>query len=141
MNYLDIADRIWPLTRRAMGVHTLVYRLTGGLIGRTFPGGPEMLLLDHVGAKTGKKRTSPLLGLGLFGAGESLLVASTLGNSPWPVFAQGVARQTGTSVGVATIVTSVGVLCLWVPLRQRPGLGTILNALLIGLAIDATLAV
>ena len=73
-----------------------------------------------------------LLGLGLFGVGESLLVASKLGNSPWTVFAQGVARQTGMSVGV---------LCLWVPLRQRPGLGTILNALLIGLAIDATLAV
>ena len=82
-----------------------------------------------------------LLGLGLFGVGESLLVASKLGNSPWTVFAQGVARQTGMSVGAATIVTSVGVLCLWVPLRQRPGLGTILNALLIGLAIDATLAV
>ena len=79
MNYLDIADRIWPLTRRAMGVHTLVYRLTGGLIGRTFPGGPEMLLLDHVGAKTGKKRTSPLL---FIRDGEIPVIVASKGGYP-----------------------------------------------------------
>src|SRR5919202_121729 len=80
-----------------------------------------------------------LAGLWTFGTGEALLVASELGNSPWTVFAQGLARQTGLGVGGATIVVSAGVLAAWVPLRQRPGLGTILNAILIGVAIDATL--
>jgi uncharacterized membrane protein YczE len=81
-----------------------------------------------------------MCGLTVFGAGEASLVASKLGNSPWTVFAQGLGEQTGMAVGTATIVTSVGVLLLWIPLRQRPGLGTILNALWIGVVIDATLA-
>ena len=80
-----------------------------------------------------------LLGLWLFGSGEALLVASRLGNSPWTVLGQGLARNLGISVGVATITISGLVLCGWIPLRQRPGLGTILNALLIGVAIDVTL--
>jgi len=80
-----------------------------------------------------------LAGLAVFGAGEACLVASDLGNSPWSVFAQGLARQSALSVGTATIVISFAVLLLWIPLRQRPGLGTIANAVLIGLAIDATL--
>jgi uncharacterized protein len=81
-----------------------------------------------------------LVGLWVFGVGEGLLVACELGNSPWTVFAQGLGRQTGLSVGAATIVTSAGVLVAWVPLRQRPGLGTILNAILICLAIYTALA-
>ncbi len=81
-----------------------------------------------------------LAGLWVFGAGEALLVAADLGNSPWTVLAQGFARQTGLSIGAATILISVMVLCAWIPLRQAPGLGTILNAILIGVAIDATLA-
>jgi uncharacterized membrane protein YczE len=81
-----------------------------------------------------------LVGLWVFGVGEALLVASDLGNSPWTVLAEGLAEQTGLGVGTATIVISVVVLGAWVPLRQRPGLGTILNALLIGIAIDVTLA-
>jgi deazaflavin-dependent oxidoreductase (nitroreductase family) len=61
MNYLDIADRIWPVTRRVMGVHALLYRRTGGRLGHRIPGlRGRMLLLDHVGAKSGVKRTSPL---------------------------------------------------------------------------------
>lgn len=61
MNYLDIADRIWPVTRRVMGVHTFLYRRTGGRLGHHIPGlRGKMLLLDHVGAKSGIKRTSPL---------------------------------------------------------------------------------
>ena len=81
-----------------------------------------------------------LLGLTVFGVGEALLVASELGNSPWTVLAEGLAKQTGLAVGGATIVVSVAVLLLWFPLRQRPGLGTVMNAIGIGLAIDATLA-
>ena len=80
-----------------------------------------------------------LVGLVIFGIGDALLVASLLGNSPWTVFAQGVAVQTPLSVGAATIVTSFVLLLLWIPLGQRPGLGTILNAIVVGLAIDAAL--
>lgn len=80
-----------------------------------------------------------LLGLWVFGCGEALLVAARLGSSPWTVLGQGVARNAGISVGLATIAISALVLCAWIPLRQRPGLGTILNAVLIGVAIDVTL--
>ena len=82
---------------------------------------------------------SLLAGLGVFGVGEALLVASELGNSPWTVLAEGASVQTGAGVGVLTIVISALVLALWIPLRQAPGLGTVLNALLIGVAIDLTL--
>ncbi|MBK5232711.1 MAG: nitroreductase family deazaflavin-dependent oxidoreductase [Thermoleophilia bacterium] len=58
---LRIADKTWPVLSRVMGGHTRIYRLTGGRIGHSAPGGLTMLLLDHVGAKSGKKRTSPLL--------------------------------------------------------------------------------
>ena len=81
-----------------------------------------------------------LVGLAVFGAGDALLVASNLGNSPWTVFAEGVSVQTPLSVGAATVLTSFALLLLWIPLRQRPGLGTVANAVVVGLAIDATLA-
>jgi deazaflavin-dependent oxidoreductase (nitroreductase family) len=57
---MRIADRVWPVTRNVMKGHTIAYRATGGLIGHRVPGAPPMLLLDHVGAKSGTKRTSPL---------------------------------------------------------------------------------
>ena len=80
-----------------------------------------------------------VLGLFLFGVGEGLLVAADLGVSPWTVLAQGVALHAPMSVGITTVVISVLLLLLWIPLRQRPGLGTVLNALLIGLFLDLTL--
>ena len=98
-----------------------------------------------VSARPSRWRASParlaslLLGLALFGAGEGLVVASTLGNSPWTVFAEGLAHQTPMTVGTATVAISVLVLLLWIPLRQLPGLGTVANAIVIGLVIDATL--
>jgi deazaflavin-dependent oxidoreductase (nitroreductase family) len=58
---MSLVDRSWPVLRRLMGGHTLVYRLSGGLIGHRFPGAPPMLLLDHRGAKSGTKRTTPLV--------------------------------------------------------------------------------
>src|SRR4051794_33423795 len=64
-----------------------------------------------------------LVGLWLFGTGEALLVASTLGNTPWTVLAQGVSRHSSLSIGEATFVISVVVLLLWIPLRERLGLG------------------
>lgn len=81
-----------------------------------------------------------LAGLWLFGTGEGLLVDSGLGNSPWSVLAQGVSVQTSLSVGEATIVISFLVLLGWVGLHQRPGLGTVLNAVLVGVALDVTLS-
>jgi uncharacterized protein len=81
-----------------------------------------------------------LLGLWMFGIGEALVVRSELGNSPWTVFAEGVSVHTPLSIGGATVATGVLVLLCWIPLRERPGLGTILNAIVIGVAIDATLA-
>ena len=79
-------------------------------------------------------------GLWLFGTGEALLVASHLGNTPWTVLAQGVSRHSPLSIGTATFAISVVVLLLWVPLRERPGLGTVLNAVVIAVAIDVMLA-
>ena len=75
-------------------------------------------------------------GLVLFGLGEGLLIVSAAGASPWSVFAQGIHINVGLSVGIITIIISVGVLILWLPLNQKPGIGTILNALIIGIMID-----
>ena len=75
-------------------------------------------------------------GLTLFGLGEGLLIVSAAGASPWSVFAQGIYLNVGFSVGIITIFISVAVLFLWLPLNQKPGIGTILNALIIGLMID-----
>jgi uncharacterized protein len=76
------------------------------------------------------------LGLALFGIGEGALVAAGLGNAPWTVLAQGVARRTPLDIGGATIVVSLVVLLGWIPLRQRPGLGTVGNVVVIGLVLD-----
>ena len=75
-------------------------------------------------------------GLVLFGLGEGLLIVSAAGASPWSVLAQGVYLNVGLSIGVITILISIVVLILWVPLNQKLGIGTILNALIIGLMID-----
>ena len=61
MSYLDLADRTWPVLSRLMNVHGKVYRATRGRIGHRFPGVPPICLIDHVGSKSGTKRTSPLL--------------------------------------------------------------------------------
>ena len=75
-------------------------------------------------------------GLALFGLGEGLLIVSFAGASPWSVLAQGIALNVNLSVGIITILVSVGVLIFWVPLNQKPGIGTILNAIIIGIMID-----
>ena len=71
-----------------------------------------------------------------FGFGEGLLIVSTSGASPWSVLAQGIYLNVGLSVGLITIFISIAVLLLWYPLKQIPGIGTILNALIIGIMID-----
>lgn len=80
------------------------------------------------------------LGLVLFGLGESLLIASGAGVSPWTVLAQGIAFKTSWSIGFTTMVVSFLILLFWVPLSQKPGIGTILNALIIAFMIDFSLA-
>ena len=77
-------------------------------------------------------------GLVLFGLGEGLLVLSHLGATPWTVFAQGVARHAGISLGWATALISVVVLGAWWPLRERPGFGTIANLVVIAAVLDLT---
>ena len=80
-------------------------------------------------------------GLVLFGVGIALMVRADLGLAPWDVLHQGVAEGTGLAIGTVTILTGIVVLLLWLPIRERPGLGTVLNVLVIGLVVDATLAV
>lgn len=79
MSYLDIADRAWPVTRRLMGVHAFAYRATRGTIGHKVPGLPPMLLLEHVGAKSGARRTSPLL---YIRDGDDLVIVASKGGFP-----------------------------------------------------------
>ena len=75
-------------------------------------------------------------GLTLFGLGEGLLIVSASGASPWSVLAQGISLYIDFSIGVITLFVSIGVLLFWIPLNQKPGIGTILNALIIALMID-----
>ena len=76
------------------------------------------------------------LGLSLFGLGEGLLIVSFTGASPWSVLAQGISLNVNLSIGTITLFISIVVLLLWIPLRQKPGMGTILNALIIAIMID-----
>jgi deazaflavin-dependent oxidoreductase (nitroreductase family) len=76
---LDLADRSWPVLRRLMGVHTALYRATNGRIGHRIPGVAPMLLLDHMGAKSGAKRTSPLL---YVPDGDNLVIVASKGGYP-----------------------------------------------------------
>src|SRR3712207_9332553 len=80
-------------------------------------------------------------GLALYGAGIALQVRAGLGLDPWDVFHQGVADRTGLSFGTVLGITSALVMLAWIPLRQRPGLGTVSNVVVIALAVDAMLAV
>lgn len=83
--------------------------------------------------------TQLLVGLVLFGLSLAMLVAADLGLDPWDVFHQGVARQSGIRLGVVVVAASLAVLLLWIPLRERPGLGTVLNAVLVGVVFEATI--
>jgi len=75
-------------------------------------------------------------GLTLFGLGEGLLIVSFTGASPWSVLAQGISLNVNLSIGTITLIISIAVLILWIPLGQKPGIGTIFNALIIALMID-----
>jgi uncharacterized membrane protein YczE len=80
-----------------------------------------------------------VVGLVLCGTGIAAMVAADLGLGPWDVLHQGLSTRTGIPIGTVLILVGVAVMLLWIPLRERPGLGTVLNALLIGLVVDLTL--
>ena len=80
-----------------------------------------------------------IFGLAIFGLGEGLLILSTTGNSPWSVLAEGISNTTSLTIGTATFFISVSVLFLWIFIKQKPGLGTIFNIIIIAGMIDITL--
>ena len=77
-----------------------------------------------------------ITGLWIFGTGDAIIIAAGMGVAPWTVLAQGITEQVGISVGRSTFLISLIILLLWIPLKERPGIGTILNAILIAAAID-----
>ena len=78
-------------------------------------------------------------GLLLFGLGESLIITASTGMSPWTVLAEGLSITTGLTIGALTFLVSLGVLMLWIPLKQQPGIGTILNVIIIAAVIEFSL--
>lgn len=95
-------------------------------------------MLDHV---MPRRLIQLFAGLTLYGVSLALMVRANLGLDPWDVFHQGMARHLGWSLGTVVIVVGALVLLLWLPLRQRPGVGTVGNVLVIGLVVDAALVV
>jgi deazaflavin-dependent oxidoreductase (nitroreductase family) len=96
---------IWRLINEATRLHTLAYRLSGGFVGSRFPGGPPMLLLDHVGAKSGKKRTSPLVYLR---DGDDVVIVASKGGSPrHPAWFHNLRANPDTTVQVGSRRTPV----------------------------------
>mgnify|MGYP003317399988 CR=1 FL=1 len=81
------------------------------------------------------------IGLWIFGTGDAVIVAAGVGNTPWTVLAEGIALMMGRTIGQATFFVSIAVLFLWIPLREKPGIGTILNAILIAAAIEYMLPI
>ena len=79
------------------------------------------------------------LGLSIFGFGSSLLIHSTIGNAPWVVLAEGLANQFNWSIGFATFISSIVVLSMWIPLGEKPGIGTIMNILIIAVVLDLSI--
>jgi uncharacterized membrane protein YczE len=102
----------------------VVFRRAPGLSGRRLP----------------RRLVQLYAGLALYGASMGLIIRSTLGNMPWDVLHQGLAGRIGATIGTVSILVGALVLLAWIPLRQKPGLGTISNVVVIGLAVDATLA-
>ncbi len=98
-------------------------------------------LIPVGGNDLGQRFVRLLVGLFLFGVGIGLMLQSHLGVPPWDVLHQGLAKRFGLTVGIWSIIVSVLVLLLWLPLRERYGLGTLLNAVIIGLVLDLTSAV
>jgi uncharacterized membrane protein YczE len=97
--------------------------------------------LVPVGARLPRRITQLFAGLVLYGVSMAFMVESDLGLNPWDVFHQGVSKATGISFGWVVLLTGIPVLLLWIPLRQRPGFGTVANLVVVGFAVDGALAV
>ena len=100
MDAMRAVDRSWPVLRRLMGLHTVAYRATRGLVGHRVPGGPPMCLLDHVGAKSGTKLTSPLVYV--CDGDDIVLVASKGGNPKNPAWFHNLKANPETTVQVGS---------------------------------------
>jgi uncharacterized membrane protein YczE len=111
----------WTMTRTSLAPMTSLQQLRAG--------------------RTVRRLVQLALGLTLYGVSMGMMVRSRLGLDPWDVFHYGVAQHLPVSFGTVVIIVGVLVLLLWIPLRQWPGLGTVANVVVIGLATDATLAV
>ena len=100
-----------------------------------------MTALHQVPVRISPTRRIPQLfaGLWLYGASMAMQIRATLGLNPWDVLHEGLARRTGLSFGLITAITGVLVLLAWIPLRQKPGVGTIANVVLIAVSVDVTL--
>jgi uncharacterized membrane protein YczE len=92
------------------------------------------------GPRLPRRFTQLALGLFLYGIALAMMVRAAIGVSPWDVLTQGVDRQTGAGFGLITVVIGALVLLLWIPLRQRPGIGTVANVLFIGPSVEVGLA-
>jgi len=97
---LNPTDHLWPMLRRAMAGHTAVYRASGGRIGHRFPGSPPMLLLEHIGAKSGQQRTSPLVYVE--DGGDVFIVASKGGHPKHPAWFHNLKAHPDTTVQIGT---------------------------------------
>ncbi|WP_318206722.1 hypothetical protein [Streptomyces sp. SJL17-1] len=106
----------------------------------TLGGSPLSIASGLHGRHLTRRLVQLYVGLTLYGVSSALLVRSGLGLEPWGVLHQGLAEKTGLTIGVVSIVVGAVVLLLWIPIRQRPGLGTVSNVFVIGLAMDGTLA-
>jgi uncharacterized membrane protein YczE len=91
--------------------------------------------------RLGRRLVQLFAGLMLYGVSMALLIRSQLGNMPWDVLHQGLARHLNYSIGTVVVAVSMIVLLLWIPLREKPGVGTVSNVLIIGIAVDAALAI
>ncbi|MFJ1872947.1 YitT family protein [Streptomyces sp. KS_5] len=125
------------VTSQATGCHASGhYHHTGGHVLSTQGHVTQRLTQGHL-----VRRLSQLyIGLTLYGVSSAMLVEAGLGLEPWNVLHQGLAELTGLTIGVVSIIVGATVLLLWIPLRQRPGLGTVSNVFVCGLAMDGTLA-
>ncbi len=105
------------------------------------PAAPAATMSRPGSRRLGRRLVQLYLGLALYGLSMALLVRAGLGVMPWDVLHQGIARSLGGSLGLVSAVVGALVLLLWIPLRQRPGVGTVSNVVVIGLSVDAALAV
>ena len=119
--------------------------MTGGRLSRLLPSRSVPLTRWRSEGSRWRGRPGTLIilviGLWLFGTGEAFLVNAGIGVSPWTVFAEGLAIQSPFSIGMTYFATSIVVLLLWIPLKEKPGLGTIANAVVIALSLQVMILI